>query len=628
MSRAIKSFLVFFFIGGLSALLLAQDNRQPPLETGKTKGFDVVFVVDVSPGEKAYAELLLEFVEQAYNAFAKERKNGFHLVTFTDNATLFKTGIDKNSLLDGLKSQIPNKTRSANFKHGLDEVFGLVADSFPLKVGIVLFISSGDESRFKTEKNRGGLKRTIQALKRNGFTVFSIFLSAGIRGCKDCMEEISQWSHKNELSYKNFFEIDKEKDIRSKVDSLTEEALKIVFSSPAERIEINSLKEDIENIKAVNLNSDEELRGEIYTRDKKNNRLLFFLLASLGVLVTFTIFLIFMYRTNRLVFIFSRKKVPLVVKDEKKSSQDLIKPPFNDINEENWLPEYPTACRCKDRIDIREVIAFDTVGFIIEKRRPSRAAAPIRWLDLCCGNGNILSQFGESHQDHMPQVEYYGYDIDRKNIDECREIIRKNNLDRRLAHVKVEVVNLDISPIPGKKKFDIITLLNVLHEINPFNIFSLLKKAMERCKKNGVILIVDMCCLPHLEWKAATWTKEGLKELVSYFLRGDKETCNIKESTCEIAVYPKKVEVFSLRLWRNKVEEKLIDIWDQKQEEKKQKKIIFNYLKKKKEKLARQLYNIYDERSNIKDEKGYKNITLKILWEYWWVCEILLNKSE
>lgn len=84
----------------LSQYAYSQNTPPPPpdKETGRTKGFDIVFVADVSPGrtEKVYMELL-ENTAAAYNTFHKSPEinvnNNYHLITLGEDQQLSATAI-------------------------------------------------------------------------------------------------------------------------------------------------------------------------------------------------------------------------------------------------------------------------------------------------------------------------------------------------------------------------------------------------------------------------------------------------------------------------------------------------------------------------------------------------------
>ena len=236
MSRATGLFFMFLFVIGLSVCSLAQDNRQAPIENGKTKGFDVVFVVDVSPavGEKNYLKLIESFVSSAFDTFHNSveinDKNNYYLITFAETAKMFEAdNIEKDSILNEIKNQIKKKNRRINIKNGLDKVFDLIGDGFPQKVGIVLFISNGNDGNINLDSTKGEFAKTIHALRRNGFTVYSIYLAAGSVKCQECMTMVSEWSKTS------FFMIEKVADIRKNVNNIFNEALNLKFSSPIER---------------------------------------------------------------------------------------------------------------------------------------------------------------------------------------------------------------------------------------------------------------------------------------------------------------------------------------------------------------------------------------------------------
>lgn len=635
--KVINRYLLILLISGFSVFVIPQNNQTilSPKETGRTKGFDVVFAVDVSPGmtEKKYVKLLENVVISAHNTFQNSFKintsNNYYLITFAKRAKLFETSsINKDFMLKELKNQLSkNRCSTIYLINGLSKVFDLVDDSFPQKIGIVFFISNGNSRNSNLDASRKELKQTILSLKRNGFTVFSIYLPTGSLNCKDCMVMVSEWSQTppyimNEVN-----------EIQGKMDHLLDIALKIEYSSPIMRSEFDKIKMDLENtanmvknkeLEIANLKSQIESRknakksfrndSEEIQANNQGSSSWVILLACL--LTAFIISLIF-YLKNRWPFIYPGRRKLRDGADREPINPILINFSNNKSKKNHWLPEFPNACRCKNRIDIREIVAFESIREII---RTGKKRSTVKWLDLCCGNGNILLQVKKSMGRSATQIEYFGFDIDKNNIDECEKIIHLEELDKCLAGINLDVVNLDTSPIPGDNKFDIITLLNVMHEINPFGIYPLLKNALQRCKRNGVLLIVDMINLPHLEWSAITWSGNTLADLLSYFIKDENIIC--LDQTLTIPTYQRAVDIFSLKLNRKDIDEGIFFNWESKKEENKRKKIIIHCLEKKKQMLSQQLKRIYIEREHIVSSKeDWESKISKILWEYWAVCE-------
>lgn len=343
-------------------------------------------------------------------------------------------------------------------------------------------------------------------------------------------------------------------------------------------------------------------------------------LLFLFIIIIAIAYFIFYFKLSKETYKFFK---PIFLKKQMKKQKTISitsNATFDKKKEISWLPEYPVACRCKNRLDNREIAAFLNLSHIIT----TRSGTTIKWLDLCCGNGNILAQIDKTIREKVSKVEYYGFDIDKGNVDECKKIIFSKKLDQRLAKVKVDVVNLDSSPIPGDGDYDIITLLNVMHEINPFNIFPLLRKALDRCQKDGVVVIVDMIDLPHLEWGAVTWSTEHLKAVISYLTK-DENITSLDEKI-SLLIFERKVDIYCLKLEKKHVNEDIFSIWNSEMEVKKRNNIINCFLEEKKKMLSDQLTKIYYEKENKDNSReDLESKVSKILWEYRAVCEYLSN---
>ena len=247
---------------------------------------------------------------------------------------------------------------------------------------------------------------------------------------------------------------------------------------------------------------------------------------------------------------------------------------------------------------------------------------PIKWLDLCCGNGNILSQISDTIGDRSSSIYYHGLDIDIKYVNKCNKIIKNKQLNEKLAYVKIEVHDIT-KPFKSDVKFDIITLLNVLHEINPFNIISIFKNALVNSKQNGLLLIVDMCELPHLEWKSITWSRDTLSQIITPFLK-NKNDINTLVSPVPINIYPRSVNIIALRLKKDMFDMSKFSNLSESIDE-----IVINCLKTKMDSISKQIIKIYEMNSDLFMNKNNEKLNSinssfsKLLWEYWSVNERL-----
>ncbi len=293
----------------------------------------------------------------------------------------------------------------------------------------------------------------------------------------------------------------------------------------------------------------------------------------------------------------------------------------------SWIPEQPEACRCKDKLDMREVIAFNTLTTLLHPRK--RIPNTVRWLDLCCGRGSLLAQWMSLGEEISKRVEYQGFDRESAHVKECCRIIKEKDLGTR---VRADVHDVTHSLLGWKiGKFDFVTLLNVLHEIPPFEIYDVLSNAFRHCKSGGSLLLVDMCWLPHAEWRAIAWQREYLNQLLQPLLR-NQELPNILPGNAEIAVYRRKVEVFSVLLARKRVHEALFADSDEILRRDFQKNVR-RCLTKMKSDVSKRIVKTYErpDSSHGKDAKpdlSREEMLKQLLWTYWAISESLALRAS
>lgn len=142
-----------------------------------------------------------------------------------------------------------------------------------------------------------------------------------------------------------------------------------------------------------------------------------------------------------------------------------------------------------------------------------------RWLDLCCGKGQIIINLEDNFTENVRQkIEYYIQDINEDYL----KVTQKNAED--LKFKKVESYTTDICKfhaiIPEAVKYDFVTLINAVHEIDPYFIPILLFESIIRLSNSGTLYMYDMETINPLELGAVTWTREEIQELVNTFLNG------------------------------------------------------------------------------------------------------------
>jgi hypothetical protein len=172
----------------------------------------IVFVVDVSYKLREFFPGILKFVEKVYREYLNISKNDFHLITFSQRAKLYPPeAIDEIEKIKEIISNDSKQKFSFRYpKHGLGGVFDLVAEKFPQKVGIVIFISDGQDSRGSSSYVYKDLGRTIKAIKKNGFVVFSIFIDSGENTLehREYMKKLAKYAKTIPLEITNINQVD------------------------------------------------------------------------------------------------------------------------------------------------------------------------------------------------------------------------------------------------------------------------------------------------------------------------------------------------------------------------------------------------------------------------------------
>jgi len=220
MSSKPRLFSLFVvLLSSLIQFLFVSCHQIPQADNGKTRGFEVVFVVETTSDTKKCVKPLEYFVNFIYDKLQKisNNKNNYHLITFSEKAELLESSnINKENILEVINSQINNGSGQSNPYNGLIKIFDLIEKDFPQKVGIIFLLRSG-----KTTENADELNKTIGALKNCGFTHFNIHLS-------------------------NMGE-----DIQKKVESIVNEIASIKFYSPIKRSEFFELISQQEKVKII-----------------------------------------------------------------------------------------------------------------------------------------------------------------------------------------------------------------------------------------------------------------------------------------------------------------------------------------------------------------------------------------
>ncbi len=123
-------------------------------------------------------------------------------------------------------------------------------------------------------------------------------------------------------------------------------------------------------------------------------------------------------------------------------------------------------------------------------------------------------------------------------------------LEKHIRTINFDVMDvkhlLNMKDLP---KYDFVTLLNALHEVKVTELSEVILLMSKLCKEEGLILVVDMEKLPHLEWEAITWNKMDIKEIFSPVVNKPDDVNVAATLLPAVAVSQRSVPVYHMRLF-------------------------------------------------------------------------------
>jgi ubiquinone/menaquinone biosynthesis C-methylase UbiE len=144
------------------------------------------------------------------------------------------------------------------------------------------------------------------------------------------------------------------------------------------------------------------------------------------------------------------------------------------------------------------------------------AVVTVTWLDLACGEGQILSGLeGRFQEEDRKKIAYTG--IDRKDVYALKTQQIASSSGLQSADVKIGIISTVDQMLPGVA-FDFITLINTIHEIAPSDLATVLTDAILRLSPNGNLYIYDMESIEPAELGAVAWSAAEFQSIVQRML--------------------------------------------------------------------------------------------------------------
>ena len=150
---------------------------------------------------------------------------------------------------------------------------------------------------------------------------------------------------------------------------------------------------------------------------------------------------------------------------------------------------------------------------LLDEMVSNPANASVKWLDLACGEGQILTSLAQGFdEDVRGKIEYTGFD----RMDAYLRSTEKIASSIGLGGYKTQVGNLSVlTQIFSQERFDFITLINVVHELDPRHLAAVLVDATLRLSSRGALYVYDMELIEPEELGAIAWRAGEFKAIVA-----------------------------------------------------------------------------------------------------------------
>lgn len=175
------------------------------------------------------------------------------------------------------------------------------------------------------------------------------------------------------------------------------------------------------------------------------------------------------------------------------------------------------------------------------------------WLDLLCGQGQILTHFKEHFSpNNRAKISYYAYDINVEYSTMACSLARDLNLksvESITGHIR------DFKVLCGENNFNCITITNGFHEISPVLIPEVISDSLCLLRDNGFIYLYDIEKLHTPELGAICFRQNEIKRITNAIING----FGIEQYNIDIAKWrPQK----NLTSWSAILERDILDAYE------------------------------------------------------------------
>lgn len=170
------------------------------------------------------------------------------------------------------------------------------------------------------------------------------------------------------------------------------------------------------------------------------------------------------------------------------------------------MPEQPSlAIRDSDAVyDAQRIFSqHQAIVTIVQARLDDPQLKDYRWLDIACGQGQVLAQLDSNiGPKGRSKIHYHAFDIENEHLRQAQYQSEKTKI-----RCTPQIGNAaDLAKFyPCEKPFDLITCTNAVHELHPSVLPIVLSESLVRLSENGSLFLYDMEGLQDAEFGALTY---------------------------------------------------------------------------------------------------------------------------
>lgn len=190
--------------------------------------------------------------------------------------------------------------------------------------------------------------------------------------------------------------------------------------------------------------------------------------------------------------------------------------PFPNVASEKVTHKAMGSIADSDAVLLKRVLPqHQTAITLLGQLLAAPGTAPIAWLDLACGKGQILAQLDDNIRELelRGRISYVGFDIDNE-ISRLAEKIA-SGLKFQAVEVKTGEMEDFAKLFPAERKFSFVSFTNTVHELRPQIIASLILDIILRLEAKGILYVYDMEMLPTPELGAVPWDGDDIKKVLT-----------------------------------------------------------------------------------------------------------------